>query len=111
MWDPNTPWEQRDELESKRVELVGLAAEVATVARRVGEDLAALDATSPVTDLRTQCEQLHAAAMQVLSPSSQLATSLQGLDDALAAYRDHQRACVQLRQSADTLVGGVTILL
>lgn len=111
MWDPNTPWEQRDELEGKRVELVGLAAEVATVVRRVGDDLARVEATPQVDELRIEGERLLAAAMQVLAPGAQPPASLPGLDEALAAFHGHQRDCVQLRQRADTLIGGVTILL
>lgn len=111
MWDPNSPWESSDAREGRRVELVGLAAEIATVARRVHEDLASLEASGPVAALRAESERLQAAAMQVLSPTAQVDTSPQALDEALAAFREHQGACVLLRQQADVLAGGVTILL
>jgi hypothetical protein len=111
MWHPHSSPETSDEREGRRVELVGLAAEVATVAGRVQEDLAGLEATAQVDELRAECERLLGAAMGVLSPGASVDTASEALDDALASFREHQGACVLLRAQADVLGGGVTILL
>lgn len=111
MWDPNAPWQAGDEREDRRVELVGLAAEVATVAGRVTEELAGRQASEQVQALRAECERLLAAAMGILSPAAQIDTSAPALAEALAAFREHQGACLLLREQADVLASGIHIPL
>lgn len=111
MWEPNAPWQASDEREEKRVELVGLAAEVATVASRVTEELASREASEQLQALRAECERLLAAAMGILSPAARIDTSAPALDQALAAFREHQGACLLLREQAEVLAGGINILL
>lgn len=98
---------QPDERESTRLRLVALACEVAVVAARIEEDLAAAGRHVRARELKDLCWEHRRIALELLAP----ATNFDELPDAvllnaLDAFRDRARDIAQLRRRADRMLRG-----
>ena len=95
------PLSQPDALESARLELVALAAEVATLATRVQEESGPGLTPDDLDAVLAGAEDLHQKAAQVLAFDSRLhGTDMGELQAWLATFRGHQRQAALLRTRA-----------
>jgi hypothetical protein len=96
---------RRDEREAQRLELVGLACEIAVVAGHIDDDLAPVQADAAAQDLRASCGEHRRVALELLAPETLFeALSSQALLEALDAFRARQREIVRLRSQVDRLL-------
>jgi hypothetical protein len=94
----------RDERELVRLDVVGLAAEVATVARHIDEGLPPTGAYRRTDEVRAQCRSMLQMALLVLSAETRFEEiSAEDLFEALDMFRDLQRKVVRLREEAEHL--------
>jgi hypothetical protein len=94
----------RDERELVRLDVVGLAAEVATVARHIDDGLPPIGAYRRTDEVRAQCRSMLQMALLVLSSDTCLEEiSPEDLFEALHVFRDLQRKIVRLRDEAQHL--------
>ena len=100
--------EQQDERERTRLQLVGLAAEVATVAERIQAELPAGEA---VEELRSRCRLHRATAMDVLAIETRFEDYTdEELRQSVRTFRRHQREVLLLRGQAARFLGDLQIL-
>jgi hypothetical protein len=96
--------EPRDDRELVRLDVVGLAAEIATVARHIEEVLPPSGAYRRADQVRARCRSCLHMALLVLSAETQFENiSASDLLEALEVYRDLQRKVMQLREEAERL--------
>jgi hypothetical protein len=96
---------RRDEREAQRLELVGLACEIAVVAGHIDEDLAPVQGDAAAQDLRASCSEHRRVAQELLAPETLFeALSPESLLQALDAFRARQREIVRLRSQVDRLL-------
>jgi hypothetical protein len=94
----------RDERELVRLDVVGLAAQVATVARHIDVALAPIGVHRRTDEVRAQCRSMLQMALLVLSADTCLEEiSAEDLFEALDVFRDLQRKIVRLRDEAEHL--------
>jgi hypothetical protein len=103
--------DEQDERELLRVDVVGLAAEVATLAAHIREALG--DAPEPeAVTLAATCHSLSDRAHSVLAPQTQFdGISTDALRAALGILRDDQRRMRELRQEVEDLVDSSRVWL
>lgn len=96
--------EPRDERELIRLDVVGLAAEVATVARHIEDGLPPAGAYRGADQIRAKCHSYVHMALLVLSADNSF-EEISGTDllEALDVFRDLQRKVVRLRDEAERL--------
>lgn len=106
--DPG-PWQPpQKEREQMRLDLVGLAAEIATVASLVSEDLPAESQDPRVDELRSTCIEHFHRALAVLSRHARLEDFTESsLLQAWDSLRDHQMRVRRLRSQAECLRDGM----
>lgn len=93
--------------EAKRLQLVALAAEVATVASRVREQHAKLPLRRRLPGLERECRALESATMQMLFPGTLSHELSEGeLDFALELFRGYQRRVRELMMRAANFTQG-----
>lgn len=98
---------QPDERESMRVRLVALACEVAVVAARIDEDLAAAGRRVRARELKDVCWEHRRIALELLSPTTSFEElSDAGLRNALDAFRERAHEVARLRRRADRILQG-----
>lgn len=111
MRDEANGWqEDRDERELARLDLVGLACEVATLATRIAE---VVDDSADPRALETGArrEAIASRALALLAPHTDFAAfSDAALDEALDQLRDDQQAMLQLRDEVDRLLASWSTL-
>lgn len=94
----------RDERELVRLDVVGLAAEVATVARHIDDGLPRTGACRRGDEVRAQCRSMLQMALLVLSAETRFEEiAAEDLFEALDLFRDLQRKIVRLRDEAALL--------
>jgi len=96
--------EPRDERELVRLDIVGLAAEVATVCRRIEEALPPADSCRLADQIRAKCHSyLHMAELVLAGDNGFAEASESDLVEALKVFRDLQRKVLRLRHEAERL--------
>jgi hypothetical protein len=94
----------RDERELVRLDVVGLAAEVATVARHIEDALPPVGAYRSADQIRAQCRSHLHMALLVLSADTAFHTVDEGeMLEARQVFRSLQRKVVRLRDEAERL--------
>jgi hypothetical protein len=94
----------RDERELVRLDVVGLAAQIATVARHIDCGLAPIGLHRRTDEVRAQSRAMLQMALLVLSADTCLQEiSAEDLFEALDVFRDMQRKIVRLRDEAERL--------
>lgn len=98
--------EEPDERESIRLDLVGLAAEIATLSARIEEELASVDALD-AAPLNATRQLLAERALSVLHPQTPFgAIATDAFKAALDILGDDQRQMLQLRRQVGNLRSG-----
>jgi hypothetical protein len=103
---PSWSWgqEPRDDRELVRLDVVGLAAEIATVARHIEDVLPDAGAYRQADQVRARCRSyLHMALLVLSAENSFHNVSGSELLEALDVFRDLQRKVVLLRDEAERL--------
>lgn len=103
---PSWSWwqEPRDDRELVRLDVVGLAAEIATVARNIEDFLPPTGAYRHADQVRARCRSyLHMALLVLSAETSFEDVSASDLLEALDVFRDLQRKVVRLRDEAERL--------
>jgi hypothetical protein len=103
---PSWSWwqEPRDDRELVRLDVVGLAAEIATVARNIEDVLPPVGAYRHADQVRARCRSyLHMALLVLSAEKSFEDVSGSDLLEALDVFRDLQRKVVLLRDEAERL--------
>jgi hypothetical protein len=111
MRDEASGWqEERDERELARLDLVGLACEVATLADRIAE--AVHDSADPrVTESAARLEPLSRRSLELLAPQTEFGSfSDAALEHALAELRQHQQQMLQLREDVERILAGWSVI-
>lgn len=95
---------QNDEHESLRLDLVGLAAEVATLSTRIDEALAEIDSPqAPALGATRQA--LADRALSVLAPQTTFqGVSTERLQTALGFLREDRRRMLELREEVEGVI-------
>lgn len=93
--------------ERSRLELVGLACEVAVVSGHMDEELAPVSENMRARELRDSCQAHHRVALELLAPETCFEDlSDAGLLHAIDAFRDRLREVMRLRSRVDGLLHG-----
>ena len=103
---PSWSWwqEPRDDRELVRLDVVGLAAEIATVARNIEDVLPPIGGSRQADVLRAQARShLHMALLVLSAEKSFHEAGGAELLEALDVFRDVQRKVVLLRDEAERL--------
>lgn len=103
---PSWSWWQapRDDRELVRLDVVGLAAEIATVARHTEEVLPPAGAYNAADEVRARCRScLHMALLVLSAERSFENASASELLEALDVFRELQRKVLRLRDEAERL--------
>jgi len=103
---PSWSWwhEPRDDRELVRLDVVGLAAEIATVSRHIEDVLPPTGAYREADQVRARCRSyLHMALLVLSAENSFEEVSASDLLEALDVFRDLQRKVVRLREEAERL--------
>jgi hypothetical protein len=103
---PSWSWwqEPRDDRELVRLDVVGLAAEISTVARHIEEVLPPSGVYREADQVRARCRSYQHMALLVLSAERSFEdASASELLEALDVFRDLQRKVVVLRDEAERL--------
>lgn len=97
--------EQRDSRELIRLDLVGLASELATVAGRIHEDLPRASGDVEVEELRSRCLQHRDKALALLSRETRFERLTdEALLEKLRSFRDEHEQLMQLWDDAERLI-------
>lgn len=108
----NSAWGAlHDAKEAKRLQLVALAAEVATVASRIREQNARLPARRRDAQLERECRALESAGLQMLFPPTRShELSERELEVALGLFMGHQQHVAELMARANHSQGRISRL-
>lgn len=102
--------EDRDERELARLDLVGLACEVATLADRIAE--AVRDSAAPrAIESAGRLDSLSRHSQELLAPQTDFASfSDATLEHALAELRKDQQEMLQLREEVERILAGWSVI-
>lgn len=101
-------WHERaDERERSRLDLVGLACEVAVLAALMDEDLAPVNQDRRARALQDSCREHRSAALDLLAPEARHEDLTDdGLRFAIRSFHDRLREVMRLRTRVDRLLLG-----
>ena len=105
MRDEASGWQQQpDERELARLDLVGLACEVATLAARIAESVS--DTADPrATESAARWESLSRRSLALLAPQTDFRSfSDAALEDTLDQLRDDQQQMLRLRDEVERIL-------
>ena len=104
MRDEPSGWEQADERELVRLDVVGLACEVATLGERIAESVRE-SADPRAAESAARRDALCRRSLQLLAPETDFAAfSDAALEDALAQLRQDQHDMLVLREEVERIL-------